>query len=413
LNVALLNPDLAPADLAGAVALAEPVAAAGHPDSVAKLGLQQTFFEFRDEGRPPEAVITDPADFSVIVFTSGTTGRPKGVQHTHAGMFACVAATFDVFPLEDGCVMMSILPHFHLHGLMMTVILPQFCAGTTVVAPAFGPFLAPRLWDLIRRYEVNHFSGVPGILGVMADFFLRLDAPPPPSLRFGFCASAPLSAEARAVWFDRIQCPIANNYGLSEASSWVAFGPLDREPETTVGRPTVCDIRVVDDDGHPLPHGKIGEVTIAGAQLMHGYVDNPEQTALALRDGRLFTGDLGWLDEAGWLYLKGRKAEMINVGGLKVAPMEIEGAAKHLPGVAEVAAFGYPDPRLGEVPALAVVPAGQPPTVTEVRRLLAPILTAYKLPRKVFLVEALPRNALGKLQRTALRQRFVPGNADA
>jgi long-chain acyl-CoA synthetase len=424
LNVALLNPNLAPGDLAGALNVARPAALLADPTTLDKLGPSLTAADFTgarlawepaiDPPTAPSEAPTRPEDPSLIVFTSGTTGNPKGVQHTHASLFSCVAATNEAFPFEDGAVMLSLLPHFHLHGLLMTVILPVFFGGTVVVDAAFSAFSAPRFWDLVREHKVNHFSAVPGILDLLAKFHERLDRPKTPSLRFAFCASAPLSDALRRIWYDRIGCKTANNYGLSEASSWVAYGDLEgREPFSSVGRPTRCTIQILDESGNVLPPGATGEVTVQGAQLMVGYIGDPDRTGRVLRDGRLFTGDLGRLDEDGWLFLGGRQVEVINTGGLKINPSEIEGALAGLPGIKDVAAFGFPDDHLGQAPAVAVVPEGDPPTLAQVRTHLTPLLTAYKIPRKLFVVEELPRNALGKLRRVALRKKLAPTPSDA
>ncbi len=417
LSVALLNPTPAPGDLLGALERTQPRVLAGREATLDRLrgmtpdAQTPTFLALdaqSDPAAPADDATNDPADDAVIVLTSGTTGRPKGVRHSHHSLLSCVQATRDAFPFADGAVILSLLPHDHLHGLLMTVVLPVLLGGSVVVAPTFGPFVAPRVWDFIREFKVNHFSAVPGVLGVLADFHARLENPHHEMLRFGFCASAPLSAELRQIWFDRIGCPIANNYGLSEAASWVAFGSLDRHaPQTTVGKPSRCVIEIFDDQGNALPPGRSGEVTIKGEQLMRGYLHDPERTAQVLRDGRLFTGDLGHLDEEGRLYLEGRKVETINTGGLKVNPVEIEEPLRDLDGVGDIVAFGWPDSHLGEIPAVAVVADGRAPTLAAIRRHLQGLLTAYKMPRKCFVVDQIPRNALGKVQRLALQQRLM------
>lgn len=412
LNVGLLNPDLAPAELAGAIDLADPAALLAGPDSPLEdaTGVPRLIIDVADPDlpRPWSRPSTRPDDHAAIVFTSGTTGRPKGVRHTHASLATCVGDTVRAFDFQTGAVMLSVLPLFHLHGLLMTTVLPAYFGGCAVVAEHFGPFTAVRFWDLVRVHGVNHFSAVPGILDLLAKFHARLPEPRFPSLRFAFCASAPLSAQLRRAWHERIGCPIANNYGLVEAASWVTHGSLDPDaPLTSVGKPGVCTIEILDEQGHVVAAGEVGEVTIRGPQLMQGYLREPERTADVLRDGRLFTGDLGRFDDQGRLYLEGRKVEVINIGGLKASPTEIEGALLGMPGVRDVAAFGWPDAHLGEVPAVALVADGAAPTLADVRLHVAEVLSPYKAPRKIFVVDALPRNALGKLQRLVLRDRLL------
>lgn len=354
-------------------------------------------------GEGPEATAR-----AAVVFTSGTTGRPKGIVHTHRSLYASVAGTARAFPFRPGDVMLALLPLDHLHGFLKTVMVPLHFGGTVVVDGAFNAFSVPRFWSLVAEYRVAAFSAVPSILAPLAQMHARLNNPSFPSLRFAFCASAALAPELRREWFARLRCPVANNYGLSEAASWVTHGSLEPdEPLESLGRPNLCRLEIVDEDDIPLPPGQAGEVTVAGDQVMTEYLDNPEATAAALRGGRLYTGDLGCLDREGRLYLIGRKQEVINVGGLKVDPSEIERAARDLPGVAEAVALRWPDPHLGEVPALAIVAAGEPPSTAEIKRLLATRLSPHKLPRKLFVVDEIPKSGRGKIKRSALREALL------
>jgi len=415
--IAPTNLDMTAAEMCDAVACCRPRFLAGRAASLERYGdcgapllpLEAPDSRPDDIARPVEPPAAEAR--AAVFFTSGTTGKPKGIVHTHRSLYASVVGTAGAFPFAPGDVILALLPLDHLHGFLKTVMLPLHFGGTAVIDRAFGAFSVPRFWDLVARYRVAAFSSVPSILAPLAKMHARLSEPSFPSLRFACCASATLSPELRREWFSRIGCPVANNYGLSEAASWVTHGSLEPdEPLESVGRASACRVEVVDEDDIPLPPGEAGEVTVAGEQLMTEYLGDPEATAAALRGGRLRTGDLGYLDDERRLYLIGRKQEVINVGGLKVDPSEIERAARELPGVAEAVALRWPDPHLGETPALAIVAAGEPPSLAEVKRQLAGRLSPHKLPLKLFVVDEIPKSGRGKIKRNALREALLNKN---
>ena len=412
---AMLSVDAASDECRWALDLTQPAVVVGSGDWLrARLpGLPEnqlidTDNPLADVPAPLTPSLPAPDDPALIMFTSGTTGEPKGVVQSQRAVHASMSNCVRHFAFAEGAVMLSLLPHSHTHGLLMTLLSPVYYGGAVVVDKAFDAFGAARFWELVDRYRINHFSSVPGILELLAGMRGRIENVRGDSLRFAFCASAPLGAELRRWWRNEAGCPIADNYGLTEVASWVTYGSFDADqPESTVGRPDGMVVEIIDENGRVLPAGQSGEVIVRGTQTMSGYLNDSARTAQVLRDGAIYTGDLGLLDEQGWLRLIGRIKEIINVSGQKVGPIELERFVRDIPGVAEVAAFPYPDAHYGEVPALAVVPDGAPPTLAEVRAALSDKLAAYKLPRKLFVVDLLPKNKLGKIKRGELAEMLV------
>ncbi len=345
----------------------------------------------------------NPDDIALLLHTSGTTSRPKLVPLTHANICASsrsIAATLELTP-ADRCF--GVMPMFHIHGIMAG-LLGSIRAGASLVAtPGFDPKHAV---EWLRDTEATWYTAVPTIHQALLDALGgRRAGEHGVSLRFARSSSAALPAPLRSELQEALGAPVIEAYGMTEASHQIASNPLppgERKPGS-VGMAAGAEIAILSPDGEELSAGQRGEVAIRGPGVTAGYLDAPDANREALTNGWLRTGDLGSLDADGYLRIDGRLKEIINRGGDKISPREIDDALVEHSSVLQAVAFGVPHPTLGEEPAAAAVlrpGAGAHPE--ELRAHLASRLAAYKVPRQVLLVDAIPKGATGKLQRSGL-----------
>jgi long-chain acyl-CoA synthetase len=344
----------------------------------------------------------DSAALALLIYTSGTTGVPKGVMLDHANLDAMTAMgrqALEVGP-DDRCLL--ILPLFHVNGIVVSVLTPLLAGASVVIADRFNP---NTFFETIERERPTFFSAVPTIYSMLAA--LPEDVQPDTSsVRFAVCGAAPASAELLTRFEERYGFPLVEGYGLSEATCGSTINPVSGPRKAgTVGTPFPGqELRIVDRAGNELPQGADGEVVVRGPNVMRGYLGRPEDTAAVLIDGWLHTGDVGHLDEDGYLTLVGRSKEMIIRGGENIYPKEIEDVLASDPAVLEAAVIGLPDETWGEI-VVAFVQARPGATVdlTSLRARCAENLSGYKRPRKITVLEALPKNAVGKLDKKSLR----------
>ncbi len=343
----------------------------------------------------------DPA---CILYTSGTTGRPKGAVLRHRNLVAGIRALHDAWGWSAADVLVHALPLDHVHGLFVAQLGALWAGATTLFLPRFDP---DAVWDAMESGGTI-FMGVP-------TFYHRLLAsgrtPDTRSARLFTSGSAPLPASVLMAFERRFGHRILERYGMTEVGITLS-NPLrgERRPGS-IGLPLPgVGARITGPEGATLPDGAVGELRIRGDTVFAGYFGRPEATAAALRDGEMCTGDLGFRDRDGYFVLCGRASEVILVGGLNVYPQEIETVILQDPAVLEAAAVGIPHPDLGEVPAAAVVPraGATPPTEAALQALVREQLSAFKVPRRIRLVEALPRNAMGKVVRNEVRRLLAP-----
>lgn len=346
-----------------------------------------------------------PDDVALVLHTSGTTSRPKQVplrQRNLAYSAQNIARTYGLTPTD---VALCVMPLFHIHGLMASTM-ATLSTGGTVVVPA-GGFDAMTFWNSAKTHGATWYSAVPTIHQML---LLRNRGERPAGagkLRFIRSSSSALAPEVMRELESRFGAPVVEAYGMTEASHQMASNPLppgERRPGT-VGRETGIEISVMDDDGNLLPSGDRGEVVIRGQSIIDGYVNNPEANAKSFTDGWFRTGDQGVIDGDGYLALIGRLKEMINRGGEKIAPREIDDVLLQHPAVAEAVAFGSPNKTLGEEVTAAVVLKGEA-SEKELIAFARERLADYKVPRKLFIVDAIPRTATGKIQRRAVAESF-------
>lgn len=356
-----------------------------------------------------------PADgdaLALVIYTSGTTGRPKGVELLHRNIDAMTEAMIETMRLTPADHSLLILPLFHVNGIVVSVLSPLRAGGQATLV---GRFSAKGFFGALERARPTFFSGVPAIYAMLADLPPEV-RPDTSSLRFAVCGAAPMPPGLIAAVEKRFGFRLVEGYGLSEATCASTSNPLDgpRKPGT-VGLPLPGQtVSVVDERGRTVTDGGIGEVVISGPTVMHGYLGRPEETAKALRGGRLHTGDLGRLDEDGYLVLVDRVKDMIIRGGENVYPKEIETVLHGHPAVREAAVVGRPDPVLGEVPlafvALRDGTAELPvegDEIAEIAAFAAERLAPYKCPVEILVLPELPRNPVGKTDKPALRRRAL------
>ncbi|MFT4299335.1 MAG: AMP-binding protein [Aeromicrobium sp.] len=349
-----------------------------------------------------------PGDLALLIYTSGSTGRPKGVMLTHANADAMTRIACEHFQITSADHCLLILPLFHVNALMISALSPLRAGGRVTITGTFSP---SRFFDDVERLRPTYFSAVPTIYAILAA--LPEDVQPDTSsLRFVVCGAAPVTKELLETSQRRYGFTILEGYGLTEGTCASACNPLDGPRKLGTVGPALPGqrIEIAGSLGGRAPVGEAGEVLISGPTVMKGYLNNPEATASAIdADGWLHTGDVGRLDEDGYLTLVDRVKDMIIRGGENLYPKEIESTIAEVEGVLEVAVVGRPDEVLGEVPVARVVL--YPGSTVSAGDLLAHCrerLMRVKVPVDLQIVDALPKNPVGKIDKPSLRRSLQP-----
>ncbi len=359
------------------------------------------------------AVTLPPAptggDLAILTYTSGTTGRMKGVMLTHANLLANARACLEAVHLRDRDRLLLFLPMFHSLTQLVCVIVPTLAMLTVVLLPGVD---RAAIRAALRRHRPTIFLAVPAIYAAMAERPPGLLARRLNPVRLYICGGAPLPVDVLQRFEKGWSRPLCEGYGLSEAAPVVSLNPVEGERRPgSVGLPVPgVEVRIALEDGAPASAGEIGEVLVRGPNVMAGYHERPEETAAALRDGWLHTGDLGRLDADGYLYIVGRRKEMLIYRGLNVYPREVEEVLAAHPAVAEAAVVGLADPHRGEVPHAAVaLRPGAAATARELRAFCLARLARYKVPRSILILPALPRNPTGKILKDEVKAAIEEG----
>lgn len=351
-----------------------------------------------------EAVARSENDLAAILYTSGTTGRSKGAMLTHGNLASNAAVLKDTWRFTAADVLIHALPIFHTHGLFVATNVTLLARGSIIFRARFDAEAI--LQDMQRATAM---MGVP-------TFYVRLlDCPgltreATAGMRVFISGSAPLLAETHKLWAERTGHAILERYGMTETSMNTS-NPYDGERRAgTVGFPLSGTEVIITDpaSGATLPQGDVGAIEVRGPNVFKGYWRMPEKTREELRDNGFFiTGDLGMIDERGYVSIVGRSKDLIISGGYNIYPKEIEALIDDLPGVQESAVIGLPHPDFGEgVAAVVVCDGGQHLKETDVAAALKDDLARFKQPKRVFLVDELPRNTMGKVQKNELRERY-------
>lgn len=365
---------------------------------------------------PPRISIDPARTVAVYQYTGGTTGIPKAAMLSHRNLVANALqcrAWFALQPLGTAVTLASV-PFFHVYGLTVALTYP-ISAGSTIVLQLRPE--VPEILKLIRKHHPSEFPAVPALYAAIAAH-PKLPTRAIRSIQVCVSGSAPLPAEVARRFEALTGGYLVEGYGLSEASPVTHCNPIrgQRKPGS-IGLPLpLTEHRVVDLDGGStvLPTGATGELAVRGPQVMLGYDGHPEETAAALRDGWLLTGDIATLDADGYAFIVDRKKDLVIVGGLKVYPREVEEVLFQHPQVAEAAAFGVPSPELGEVVAAVVVRRpGSSATEAELIAWVRERIAHYKAPRHVAFRDTLPRSAVQKVLRRTLREELLAGRAGA
>ena len=373
-----------------------------------KAANQLRFEELAKLGHPiAEPVLDDPAMPAVLQPTGGTTGSPKVAVLTHENLCANVAQLHVWSGLEPGCeTFLSVLPFFHVYGATCAMLSPLVGGSTLILQARFHPTRTLKLMD---KYQPGIALLVPFMIASLNDE-MRKRGRALKGLRLCMSGASAMSGEVGREFEHLTGATIIEGFGLSEASPVTHSNPSDGTARIgSIGLPLPnTDVRLVDlETGtREVAPGEIGELTIKGPQVMKGYLDDPEETAMALRDGWLFTGDLATATNDGFFEIVDRKKDMIISGGLNVYPSEVEDVIREHPSVETCAVVGVPDRKYGELVCAWIVPAtGGPPNIEELKSFCREQLSGYKVPREFRVCDALPENFLGKVRRIELRRR--------
>ncbi|MHA1277898.1 MAG: class I adenylate-forming enzyme family protein [Candidatus Helarchaeota archaeon] len=354
----------------------------------------------------PTVMIDEKEDPAAILYTSGTTGFPKGVLQTHFNIKRNAEMLVKALKPRPDYRFMLILPLFHVNAQIVTVMTPLTIGASCILTPGFS---AKTHWDLVAKYRASTFSAVPTILSILLQVpHENLDLS---SLKFVICGAAPLPIEVMREFEDTFHCKVVEGYGLTEGTCASSVNPMPTETEDrrkigSIGIPLPdTEMKIVDDEGNEVPPGIKGEIIVKGDNVMKGYFKNPEANASTLKKGWLYTGDVGYMTDDGFFYIVDRKKDMIIRGGENIYPREIEEVLYSFSGVSLAAVIGVHDDIYGEVPkAFVVMKEGFSATAADIIDYCKKNLADFKVPQFVEFREDLPKNPTGKIMKVPLRE---------
>eukprot|EP01134_Creolimax_fragrantissima_P000096 CFRG0096T1 len=360
---------------------------------------------------PTEASTASPDDKALFLHTSGTTGMPKGVPLTHKNLMATISNISAHYKLTENDCGYLVMPLFHVHGLMCGLLSP-LSVGGSVAIPKNGSFSASAFWSDIVTSCCNWYTAVPSIHQIL---LLKKDkdypTANPPKLRFIRSCSSSLAPIVMKQLEESFHAPVIEAYAMSEAAHMMTSNPLPEDgvhKAGTVGVGINVELTIRDHNNEAVTQGETGEVCVKGPNVTRGYHNNVKANEEAFAGGWFHTGDQGFLDEDGYLNLTGRIKELINRGGEKISPVEVDSILLMHPKIGDAVSFASPDNILGEVVTAAVVPkVGCQLTEDEVKAFCSENLCAMKVPTKVFVVDDFPRTATGKIQRRIVAAHFL------
>lgn len=344
-------------------------------------------------------------DTAVILYTSGTTGKPKGAMLTHGNLYSNARDVGEYLTISSADRVIATLPVFHVFALTVVVNAPLVQGATIVLVPRFNP---KDVFDAIKSTRATVFAGVPTMYNFMYQF---PDAKPADfeTIRMAISGGSALPVALLHNFEDKFNVRISEGYGLSEASPVTCFNPIDRERKAgSIGTSIVnVENKVVNELGEEAAVGEVGELIVRGPNVMKGYYKMPEETNAAIKDGWLYTGDLAIIDEDGYFFIVDRKKDMIIVGGYNVYPREVEEVLFAHPGVSEAAVVGLPDTDFGESINAYVVLKDPVYTTGDLLNYCKEHLAKYKVPKHFEILDELPKNTTGKILRRSLKDQAL------
>ena len=370
----------------------------------------ESFAALLDDRDPdPEVVETEEGDTAVILYTSGTTGKPKGAELTHSNL-SCNAeiASQTTCAIEAGDIALGALPLFHSFGQTVSMNASLRVGATLTLLPKFDPGEA---LEIMRRDGVTHFYGVPTMYGALLHHPGREDFDTS-SLRICITGGASMPVEVLRGFEEAFECELLEGYGLSETSPVASSNHPGRPRKPgSIGTPLRdVEMKVVDEDDAEVPLGEVGEIVVRGHNVMKGYWEKPEATEEAMRGGWFHTGDMARIDEDGYFFIVDRKKDMIIRGGYNVYPREVEEILYEHPKIREAAVLGAPHDQWGEeICAAVVLHEGEELAPEEVSDYVKERIAAYKYPRQVWFIDDLPKGPTGKILKREIQ---VPSPAE-
>ena len=351
-----------------------------------------------------------PDDISMVLHTSGTTSRPKIVPLSQRNLCASAASIARTLQFVSGDCGLNIMPLFHIHGLIAGVLAPLSAGSQVFCTPGFN---ALKFFGWMDEAKPTWYTAVPTMhQTIVARAGKNLDVIARHPLRFMRSSSSSMPPQVIRELEAVFKAPLIEAYGMTEATHQMTSNPLppgERKPGT-VGRAAGPEVAIMAGDGSLLSAGGVGEIVIRGDSVTAGYENNPAANAEGYREGWFRTGDQGVMDEAGYVSITGRLKEIINRGGEKISPREVDELLMDHPAVAQVVCFGMPHPKLGEeVAAVVVLREGQAATERELQAFVAGRAADYKVPKKILFMDEIPKGATGKLQRIGLAQKLGLG----
>jgi long-chain acyl-CoA synthetase len=350
-----------------------------------------------------ETVKTDDNEMAALVYTAGTTGRPKGVMHSHYSLYANAKMTIDTLTLPKEFVGVFVMPLCHIYGITAMIAGAVAGRGKGIVLRSFD---VEQIFEAIERHRANLFTGVPTMYVLML-FNQETKKYDLSSMQRWISAGAPLALETWKGFKKTFGFEIIEAWGLTESGGAGSSNPFDGPIKVgSIGKPIKgAEMKVVSDNGKEVPRGSEGEIVIRSPGLMKGYWNQPTQTAEVLRNGWLYTGDIGYVDEDGYFFITERKKDIIIKAGENISPREIEEVLFTHPKVFEAAVVGTKDDVYGEnIKAFVVLKPGEQATAEEIIKHCRARLKTFKTPKEVEFVDALPKNLLGKVLRKELRK---------
>ncbi|KAJ8900856.1 hypothetical protein NDN08_000155 [Rhodosorus marinus] len=387
-------------------------AAKGLGKPIWRVGRENSSVTFASDPEVPiassDTTGSSPETTCLFLHTSGTTSRPKGVPLTHKNLCASIMNICTVYELAASDVTELVMPLFHVHGLM-GCLLSTLASGGEVIIPTGGKFSASNFWPVANARNMTWYTAVPTIHQILLARYT--DEQTIPNLRFIRSCSASLAPAVLEDLEKKFGAKVLEAYAMTEASHMMTSNPLkgERRPGSVgVGGKNV-EVGILSDDDELVPVGAIGEVCVRGANVTKGYLNNPEANKVAYAGGWFHTGDQGMLSEDGYLTLTGRIKELINRGGEKISPLEVDAALLAHEAVAEAISFAAPDEKYGEEVNAAIVlkPGAEQPSQEAFKEFCAGRLATFKIPKKFFFDTSLPKTATGKIQRRFVAAHFL------